>query len=216
MRTLWLAWLLSLLLSLLLVRPAAAQDWEQVAAGMLQRPEFEALPLQIQPPRGQSRGGSPIEMQFQSGQCLLKLRTRGNPVAEWLLAQAQPEDRTLWMQAVLVHEIAHCWRWQQGQDPGLEQLATLMASPSARTDATVARQLGQEESFADVVALAWVAGAAPQRFEAILQAFLRLRSDPRLSTGPHDTRAALQRVQREGISTGRSVFVVASALLQAP
>ena len=219
LRTLWLALLLSLL-SLLPVRPAAAQDWEQVAAGMLQRPEFEALPLQILPPRGQSLGGSPVEMQFQSGQCLLKLRTRGNPVAEWLLAQAQPEDRTLWMQAVLVHEIAHCWRWQQAHDPSLQQLATLMASPGARTDAAVARQvqrqLGQEEAFADVVALAWVAGAAPQRFEAILQAFQRLRSDPRLSAGPHDTRAALQRVQREGIPTGRSVFVLASTLLQAP
>jgi hypothetical protein len=222
-----LSWLhlLCALIPLLGAWPARAQtlaepDWEQVATEMLQRPEFEALPLQIQPPRSHSLGGSPIEMQFQSGQCLLKLRTRGNPVAGWLLALAQPEDRTLWMQAVLVHEIAHCWRWQQGHDPGLQQLATLMASPSARTDAAVARQvqrqLGQEESFADVVALAWVAGAAPQRFEAILQAFLRLRGDPRLSAGPHDTRAALLRVQREGIPTGRSVFGVASALVQAP
>jgi hypothetical protein len=52
----------------------------------------------------------------------------------WLLAQALPEDRTLWMQAVLVHEIAHCWRWQQGHDPSLQAPA-------------------QEEAFADVAAL---------------------------------------------------------------
>ena len=192
-----LSLLLSLLLWLLPVRPAAAQDWEQVAAGMLQRPEFETLPLQILPPRGQSLGGSPVEMQFQSGQCLLKLRTRGNPVAEWLLAQALPEDRTLWMQTVLVHEIAHCWRWQQGHDPSLQAPA-------------------QEEAFADVAALAWVAGVAPQRFEAMLQAFLRLRSDQRLSFGHHDTRAALRQVQRQGVATDRPAFLSASALLQAP
>jgi hypothetical protein len=215
--------LFAVLLAVLLARPVQAQtppatapDWEQVAAEMIQRPEFEALPLQIRPPRGQSLGGSPIEMQFQAGQCLLNLRTRGNPAAERLLAQALPEDRTLWMQAVLAHEIAHCWRWQQGNDPGLQQLATLMGTASADAGAArqVQRQLGLEESFADVAALAWVATVAPQRFDAVLKAFQRLRGDLRLSSGPHDTRAALARVQREGFALGRPVFLAASELLQ--
>jgi hypothetical protein len=214
-----LSLLLPLLLAMLLMSPVQAQpaqDWEQVAAEMVQRPEFAALPLQIQVLRERPGRGSPAEMQLQSGQCILHLRTRDNPLADILLAQAAPEDRTLWLQAVIVHEFAHCWRWQ-GDDPAMQQLVALMgtASTDARAARQVQHQLGREESFADVAALAWVAQVAPQRLVAILGAFQRLRGNTRLSTGPHDTRAALARVQREGFTAHLPLFLAAEALLDA-
>lgn len=198
--------------------PQPTQDapgWEQVAAEMIQRPEFAALPLQIRTPRGQSLGGSPVEMQIQAGQCQLLLRTRGHAVAELLLAQAAPEDRTLWMQTVIVHEIAHCWRWQDNA-PALHQLAALTSSASTnpRAASQVTRQMQTEESFADVAALAWVAQVAPERLDRMLQAFQRLRGNLRLSNGPHDTRAVLARVQREGFAPGLAPFQAAAALLE--
>jgi len=214
----------ALLLAVALTGAAQAQaqtqtqdspGWEQVAAEMIQRPEFEALPLQIRPPRGQSLGGSPVEVQIQAGQCLLNLRTRGNPAAEMLLAQAAPEDRMLWMQTVIVHEIAHCWRWQDNA-PALHQLAALTSSASTdpRAAGQVTRQMQTEESFADVAALAWVSRVAPERLDRMLQAFQRLRGNLRLSNGPHDTRAALARVQREGFVPGLAPFQAATALLE--
>lgn len=209
--------LLAVLLAVLLAAPVQAQtapSWEQVATEMVQRPEFAALPLQIQVQRERPGRGSPAEMQLQSGQCILHLRTRDNPLADILLTQAAPEDRTLWLQAVIAHEFAHCWRWQ-GDDPAMQQLVALMgtAGTDARAARQVQRQLGREESFADVAALAWVAQAAPQRLGAILTAFQRLRGNTRLSTGPHDTRAALDRVQREGFTAHLPLFLAAEALL---
>lgn len=212
--------MVALLLAIALAGTAQAQTqdtpgWEQVAVEMVQRPEFEALPLQIRSPRSPSHGGSPVEMQIQAGQCQLLLRTRGNPVAELLLAHAAPEDRTLWMQTVIVHEIAHCWRWQDNA-PALHQLAALTSSASTdpRAASQMTRQMQTEESFADVAALAWVARAAPERLDRMLQAFQRLRGNLRLSNGPHDTRAALARVQREGFAPGLAPFQAAAALLE--
>lgn len=212
--------MVALLLAVALAGAAQAQTqdtpgWEQVAAEMLQRPEFEALPLQIRSPRGPSHGGSPVEMQIQAGQCQLLLRTRGHAVAELLLAHAAPEDRTLWMQTVIVHEIAHCWRWQDNA-PALHQLAALTSSASTdpRAASQMTRQMQTEESFADVAALAWVSRVAPERLDRMLQAFQRLRGNLRLSNGPHDTRAALARVQREGFAPGLTPFQAAAALLE--
>lgn len=196
---------------------APTPDWEQVATEMIQRPEFEALPLQVRLPRGMSLGGSPVEMQFQAGQCILNLRTRGNPVADLLVQQVDAPDRTLWMQTVIAHEIAHCWRWQEHQ-PALHQLAALTA-PSADPRGAAAhlqRQLHAEESFADVAALAWVRRVAPSRYDAMLDAFQRLRGNMRLSAGPHDTRAALGRLRREGFAADLPIYAAATELLERP
>lgn len=211
------------LLSLLIAAPAIAQnaapaapdaDWEQVAGEMIQRPEFEALPLQVRSVRGQAFGGSPVEMQFQAGQCVLTLRTRGNPAASLLLAQAAPEDRTLWMQTVIAHEIAHCWRWQE-DPPALQQLAALTSGPDhgTRQGEQAIRQLRHEESFADAAALAWVRRVAPQRLGAVLGAFDRLRGNSKFSSGGHDTRGVLGLIREQGIPEGAPVFAAASALV---
>ncbi|MBP8270303.1 MAG: hypothetical protein KAX42_00375 [Sphaerotilus sp.] len=205
--TLWLA--------VLLAMPAAAQDWEQVAAELLQRPEFKALPLQIRTTRVQSLGGSPIEVELQTGLCMLHLRTRGHPATTQLLALAPRQDHTLWMQAILVHEIAHCWRWQEDA-PALQKLAALTSHPQAdpRTVRQAVRQHQREEAFADVAALAWVQRVAPEHFQSLLDTFQRLRSDLRLSVGAHDTRLALERVRRVGFPPGVPPFQAASMLLE--
>lgn len=189
---------------------AEATDWEVVAADLLRQPGFKALPIRI----ATSTGRAPAEMQVGGGRCVLHLRTRGNPVAELLLRQADPEDRGVWMQAILVHEIAHCWRWQ-GQDAALQQFAALIgtAGHDARQLDAVHQRMRDEESFADVAAMAWVAQTAPVQFEAVLGAFERLRGSATLSAGAHDTRAALDRVRREGFAPGQAPFDAAQTLL---
>jgi hypothetical protein len=187
-----------------------APAWERTAAALVRQPGFAALPIRIVT----STGHAPAEMQVGGGRCVLHLRTRGNPVADVLLRQAAAEDRRVWMQAILVHEIAHCWRWQ-GQDAALQQFAALIgtAGRDARRLDEVQQRLRDEETFADVAALAWVAQAAPAQFEAVLGAFERLRGDATLSAGAHDTRAALDRVRREGFAPGQAPFDAARALL---
>ncbi|WP_310461266.1 hypothetical protein [Sphaerotilus sp.] len=185
-------------------------DWTTVAAELVRRPEFAALPLQI----AAGPGRTPAAMQVSAGRCVLRLHTHGNPVATVLQRQAAPEDGQLWMQAILVHEIAHCWRWQ-GQDAALQQFAALIdtAGRDARRLGEVHQRLRDEETFADVAALAWVAQIAPDRLDAMVGAFQRLRGNATLSAGAHDTRPALDRVQREGFAAGLSPFDTARVLL---
>lgn len=197
------------------VPAAPAPDWYQVATDMLQRPEFAYLPLELKLIQGVPLGGSPVEMRLQTDRCTLQLRTRRNPVAEVLLAQAAPQDRTLWMQAVIVHEIAHCWRSRE-DDFALERLAALTSSAStadATQSARIRRALQIEESFADVAALAWIQQAAPERLENLLAVFERLRNHPSLSSGAHDTRAALARVRRGELPPDQPFFTAARALI---
>ncbi|MEY2874534.1 MAG: hypothetical protein RLZZ373_1905 [Pseudomonadota bacterium] len=185
-------------------------DWTTVAAELVRRPEFAALPLRI----AAGTGRTPAAMQVSAGRCVLRLRTRGNPVATVLQRQAAPEDGRLWMQAILVHEIAHCWRWQ-GQDAALQQFAALIDTAGRDADrlGEAHQRLRDEETFADVAALAWVAQVAPDRLDAMVGAFQRLRGNATLSAGAHDTRTALDRVQREGFAAGLSPFDAARALL---
>ena len=195
--------------------PEDRDEWETIAREMILRPEFEALPLQIRWPPAQAGGGSPMEVEVRSGQCLLQLRTLGHPVVPLLLAKAAPENRRWWMRAMVAHEIAHCWRWQNDTS-ALHQLAHLTghAGTDPRAARQAARQRQREEAFADVAALAWVWRVAPSQFGPMLEAFQRLRSDLRLSVGPHDTRLALERVRREGFAPGLAPFDAASALLE--
>lgn len=195
------------------VRAASAADradWATVATELVRRPEFAALPLRIAP----GTGSTPAAMQVSAGGCVLRLRTHGNPVAKVLQRQAAPEDGRLWMQAILVHEIAHCWRWQ-GQAAALQQFAALIdtAGRDARRLSEVHQRLRDEETFADVAALAWVAQVAPDRLDAMVGTFQRLRGNVTLSAGAHDTRTALDRVQREGFAAGLSPFDAARGLL---
>lgn len=185
-------------------------NWRAIAGDLVRQPAFTALPLRI----ATGAGPAPAEMQIGGGRCVLHLRTRDNPVARLLLRQAAPGDRRIWMQAILVHEIAHCWRWQ-GQDAALLQFAALIgtAGHDTRRLDEVHQRLRDEESFADVAALAWVAQTAPAQFEAVLGAFERLRGNVTLSAGAHDTRAALDRVRREGFAPGLLPFDAARALL---
>ncbi|MEX8493845.1 hypothetical protein [Sphaerotilus sp.] len=189
---------------------AEAPRWEEIAARLVRQPGFAALPIRITT----GTGHAPAEMQVGGGRCMLHLHTRGNPVADVLLRQAAPEDRRVWVQAILVHEIAHCWRWQ-GQDAALQQFAALIgtAGRDTRRLDEVHQRLRDEETFADVAALAWVAQAAPGQFDAMLGAFERLRGNATLSAGTHDTRAALDRVRREGFAPGRAPFDAARTLL---
>jgi hypothetical protein len=155
-------------------------NWRAIAGDLVRQPAFTALPLRI----ATGAGPAPAEMQIGGGRCVLHLRTRDNPVARLLLRQAAPGDRRIWMQAILVHEIAHCWRWQ-GQDAALLQFAALIGT----------------------------AGHDTRRLDEVHQ---RLRGDVTLSAGAHDTRAALDRVRREGFAPGLLPFDAARALLADP
>lgn len=189
---------------------APPADWHGLAAEMVLWPEFAGLALRTLV----SRGHAPVEMEIRAEGCVLHLRAHGHPVADLLLRQVAPDDRRLWMQAIVVHEIAHCWRWQ-GQGAALQQFAALIgtAGRDTRRLDEVHQRMRTEETFADVAALAWVWQVAPARFGAMLNAFERLRSHPALSAGTHDTRAALDRVRRQGFAAAPSPFEAARALL---
>jgi hypothetical protein len=84
----------------------------------------------------------PLALGYQDGRCKLVLSMRGNPTAEDILDGVPTAQRALMIEAMIAHEIGHCWRYAQGAwhavPAGFEQgpdgeAAALRPGPSSAT-----------------------------------------------------------------------------------
>ena len=180
MRTIPLLFLLaSLWLLLSAAVPARAagltddeQRWIDTGAPVLAEADALRLPLDIVVQPQAAAGESPVAMAYVDGRCKLVLTLRGNPEADALLAAAPAGMAEVVMQAVLAHEVGHCWRHAQG---GWQ--------PRADGD-------WREEAYADLAALAWTAAHHPARYAEFHAWLLALRNTHAGSA--HDTRRVLR------------------------
>ncbi|WP_348697367.1 hypothetical protein [Duganella fentianensis] len=148
------------------------------------------LDITVQP---QARASDvPLALGYQDGRCKLVLSLRGNPHSEDVLASVPAEQQSWMIEAMVAHEIGHCWRYVQGAwhsvPAGFEQAASApeMALQETR----------REEGYADLVALAWTAEHQPQRYAAVL-GWMRQVRQPKgagAAAGSHSTAAWLQQV----------------------
>ncbi len=193
----------------------APDSWVEAAREVLQDPFFQTLPVSVRMLKS-PESSSPASMRLtDDSRCELLLQHRPNPKeAQVVLSQASPSLRPLLLRAVIVHELAHCWRYQDRPET-LESLFQLshLARVDERLAPEVERLRQQEETFADMVALSWVEHRHPGRLQPMLTAFFGLRTDPRLSRGAHDTLAALERVRRHGMVYGETPFHAADTML---
>jgi len=134
----------------------------------------------------------PLALGFQDGRCKLVLSMRGNPGAEDILAGLPAEQRPLMIEAMVAHEIGHCWRYAQGVWHALPAGFEQPAQAPAQEQAQQLRLTRREEGFADLVALAWTQHRHPQDYATVAAWMRQVRQPATGTAGSHGTLAWLQ------------------------
>lgn len=167
--------------------------WLSAASPVLAYSQRMKLPIDIivQP---QARAGDvPLAMGFDEGRCKLVLSLRGNPDAEKILDKVPQAERALLIEAMVAHEIGHCWRYVQGVWHALpagfvETGEEHAASAHLLAESKAMRDMRREEGFADLVALAWIGQRHPAHYGRVYAWMEGLRSEVPVERSGHDTR----------------------------
>lgn len=172
---------------------AAEMRWLQGAAPVIAWAERHAMPLDIVVQPQDTPGQTPMGMAFLEGRCLLVLSMRANPEAQATLDRVEPGLRGPVVEAIVAHELGHCWRhlhrtW--GTLPaGLKDISGFSRVTPEQADLLKEMwNTRREEGFADLVGLAWTLQRHPTRYDEVHAWTVRLRADQPVQTGPHDTR----------------------------
>jgi len=173
---------------------ALERRWLLAALPVLQFARDERLPLDIVVQPQAAPGETPLGMAFVDGRCKLVLSMRGNPEAQALLERIPPDLLGAVVEAIAAHELGHCWRhvhrhW--GTLPATVRDVTA-DTPVAAEHAELLQDMWRtrrEEGFADLVGLAWTLRHHRHCYEQVHDWHMRLRAQPHVPSGPHDTRA---------------------------
>lgn len=167
--------------------------WLQAAGPVLAYARQQALPIDIivQPQAGPN--DVPMAMGFEGSRCKLVLSLRGNPEAEAILADLDTEHRSLMIEVMAAHEVAHCWRYAHGVwhalPAGFVDIDGDLDSGRKAELMREMREMRREEGYSDLVALAWTARQHPAEYGAVLGWIETVRSSKPLAGGGHDTMA---------------------------
>ena len=215
-------------LALVLASPASQaadltdteQRWLKAGWPVVAYAREQKLPLDIVVQPQPTPGAPPIAMGFVDQRCKLVLSMRGNAAAERTLAQIEPDLLGPVVEAMVAHELGHCWRYVNGAwstvpagfadtgdaagvDPALAQLRRDM------------RETRREEGFADLVGLAWTLSRHPQHYERVHAWFETVRAGQPLAGALHVTRAWIGLVrQRSAFGSAADPFRQAWPLWQ--
>jgi len=188
------------------------QRWLRGAWPVVTWAKAERLPLDIVVQPQSAPDTAPLAMAFVGGRCKLVLSMRGNPEAQTTLDRVEPSLRGPVVEAIVAHELGHCWRhlhrtW--GTLPGgLQEMNGFSRVTPEQAD--LLREMWntrREEGFADLVGLAWTLQRHPARYEEVHAWTTRLRADQPLHTGPHDTRVWVRLAgDKTRFKPGASIF----------
>jgi ADP-ribose pyrophosphatase YjhB (NUDIX family) len=168
--------------------------WLRAAEPVLVYSQKLKLPLDIIVQPKARPGDVPLAMGFDQGRCKLVLSMRGNPQAETILDKVPEAERAVLIEAMVAHEIGHCWRYVQGDWHALP--AGFVEDGEEHADdkqllvqAKEMRENRREEGFADLVALAWTQRHHPAQYAQVHAWLGALREDVPVAGSGHDTRA---------------------------
>lgn len=192
---------------------ATESTWLAAAAPVLDFAEAQRLPLFITVQPQDTPGQTPVGMAFIDGHCVLVLSMRGNPEAQAMLDRIAPGLRKPVIEAIVAHELGHCWRrlrqtW--GTLPsGLVEINGF--NQVSDEDAVLLKDMWRtrrEEGFADLVGLAWTLQRNPSRYDEVHAWHVSLRADQAVDTGPHDTRIWIR------LAGDKAAFTPASSIFE--
>jgi len=164
--------------------------WLKAGAGVLNYAKQELrLPIDITVQPQARANDVPLALGYDNGRCKLVLSMRGNPTAEDILDKVPAAQRALMIEAMVAHEIGHCWRYAQGTwhalPAGFEERRAQIAAEDQLRDTR------REEGYADLVALAWIHQQHPQQYASVA-AWMRSVREPSPAVGTHSTLTWLQ------------------------
>ena len=192
--------------------------WLEAAVPVLDYAGEQGMPLDIVVQPQDSPGETPLGMAFINGRCKLVLSMRGNPEAQAVLDRVDPGLRSVVVEALVAHELGHCWRhlhhlW--GTLPANVEVSSDFSRVSPEM-AEMIRDMWQtrrEEGFADLVGLAWTLLHNPARYPEVHAWFVRLRAVQEVETAAHDTRVWVRlAVDKGAFATQLSIFERVNAL----
>lgn len=197
---------LPLFLALLCASPVVAAEltaqeirWLEAGSAVLAyAKQTLQLPLDIivQP---QARATDvPLALGYQDGRCKLVLSLRGNPHGDDVLKGVPAEQQGWMIEAMMSHEIGHCWRYAQG---AWHSLPTGFEASADRSELAL-QESRREEAYADLVALAWIAQRQPQRYGAVLAWMQQVRQGAAGVPGSHTTLLWLQQAPLAQVFSG--------------
>jgi hypothetical protein len=149
-------------------------------------------------------------MGYDGGRCKLVFTFRDNPEAEALLKGVAAAQVNAVIQAVVAHEVGHCWRHTRGT------WRTPPAGAVAEAD-RLHREMQQtrgEEGFADLVALAWTSSRNPDQYAQVHAWMAQVRDGhDHVAGSHHDTGAWIRLAQhRSTFKKSGSAFEQANAV----
>lgn len=173
---------------------AVESRWLRAAAPVLDYAKSIDLPVDIIVQPQAPAGAVPLAMGFAKGRCKLVLSMRGNPDAERVLDKVLATDQALLIEAMAAHELAHCWRYAQGEwhllPAGFVETGRQTShDPALLAAARAMRDTRREEGFADLVALAWIQRTQPGEYARVHDWLSGVRGAVAVPHSGHDTRA---------------------------
>lgn len=169
--------------------------WLQAGWPVVVYARQQQLPLDIVVEPRSKPGDAPLAMGFADKRCKLVLAMRGNPDAETTLAHIEPELVGPVVEAMIAHELGHCWRYVHGAWHTLPAGFVDTSDEVPNTDQEFVRlrrdmrETRREEGFADLVGLAWTVSHHPDRYEQVHDWLTAFRADQPVPGSHHDTRA---------------------------
>lgn len=197
------------------------RTWLRAATPVLAWARAQHLPLSVVVQPQDTPGQTPMGKAFIDGRCVLVLSMRGNPAAQATLDRMPADLVGPIVEAVVAHELGHCWRHLQqawGTLPsGLSELSGFsQVTPEQEVLLRDMWRTRREEGFADLVGLAWTLEHHPAHYAAVQAWYVRERAHQPVDTGPHDTRVWVRLAHDPAAFTpGATVFERVQALWQA-
>lgn len=181
--------------------------WLRAGWPALTYAEQQGLPIDIIVQDDAKANDVPLAMGFAEGRCQLVLSMRSNPDAETILASLPAAQQGTAIEAMVAHEIAHCWRYTHGAWHELpagfvEMSVDIDATPELAKLRREMRETRREEGFADLVGLAWTLRQHPEQYAQIYAWFKHARDDQPVPGGYHDTRIWIQLAEQPSAFAG--------------
>ncbi len=177
---------------------SAEAGWLKASEPVLAYAKQQRLPLDVTFDPYAKAGDAPLSMGFVAGRCQLVFAIRGNPDAQATLDGIDPELVNPVVEAMVAHELGHCWRFVRGAWRTVPAGFVEHSDSGRATDWSAARlrrdmrETRREEAYADLVGLAWTLTHHPSRYEQIHAWFCRVRDHQPVPGAHHDTRTWLR------------------------
>lgn len=154
--------------------------WLQSALPVLTYAKEMGLPISITVQPQAAPEATPVALGMANGVCKLIFSMRGNELVETLLEGVPTDEQGFMIEAILAHEIGHCWRhvhskWESVPEGYKEPAEKKGISKDLLVKIKAARIQQREEGYADLVALFWIKKNHPSAFAHVYEWLLNKR-----------------------------------------